>query len=509
MDKNSGHIPDSWISVPLEALAADTKYPIGDGDHGQIKPACYTDFGIPYIRVADLGWGTFEPNGLVYIPESVHEHNLKSELRPGDILIAKTGATIGKCCIVPASMPRANTTSSVGKVTVNHDLILPKWIICYFLSGSFKEKMWAVSKKTAQPGFNIINLKKFVVPVPPIAEQHRIVAKVDELMALCDQLEQQQTHSIEAHRILVETLLGTLTRVEPQQEFSTAWAHIASNFDTLFTTESSIDRLKQTLLQLAVMGKLVLQDPNDEPASVLLVRIAAEKERLLDEGKVKKQKTLSLINNEDKLFDLPQGWEWVRLGDIAILKGGFAYSSTAFTDNGNHQVIRMGNVRPDYLRLEENPAFIPEKLGNETSEYLIESNDILLTMTGTKGKRDYLYSLVILPEHLADRKLYLNQRLCIVRALLIAPEFIGMEIKDNRLLDAIYAQSTGTANQANIGMVALNNWVLPLPPVEEQRRIVAKVDGLMALCDALKTRLADAQAIQIHLADAIVEQAVC
>ena len=199
-------------------------------------------------------------------------------------------------------------------------------------------------------------------------------------------------------------------------------------------------------------------------------------------GKSKNRRLFHLSIMRTNYLICPRDGEWGRLGDIAILKGGFAYSSTAFTHNGNHQVIRMGNVRPDYLRLEENPAFIPEKLGNETSEYLIESNDILLTMTGTKGKRDYLYSLVILPEHLADRKLYLNQRLCIVRALLIAPEFIGMEIKDNRLLDAIYAQFTGTANQANIGMVALNNWVLPLPPVEEQRRIVAKVsqtDGCM------------------------------
>ena len=105
-------------------------------------------------------------------------------------------------------------------------------------------------------------------------EQNRIVAKVDELMALCDQLEQQQTHSIEAHQTLVASLLGTLTRVESQQEFSAAWARIASHFDTLFTTEASIDQLKQTILQLAVMGKLVPQDPNDEPAECLLKRIA-------------------------------------------------------------------------------------------------------------------------------------------------------------------------------------------------------------------------------------------
>src|SRR5262245_60748804 len=122
-------LPQGWIETPLETLAAKTKYPIGDGDHGQIKPATYTDKGIPYIRVADMGWGKFEPNGLVHIPEEVHQQNLKSELRPGDILIAKTGATIGKCCIIPKSIPRANTTSSVGKVTVNHEVTSSDWVL--------------------------------------------------------------------------------------------------------------------------------------------------------------------------------------------------------------------------------------------------------------------------------------------------------------------------------------------------------------------------------------------
>ena len=117
---------------------------------------------------------------------------------------------------------------------------------------------------------------------------HHIVAKVDELMALCDQLEQQQTGSIEAHQSLVEILLGTLTCVESQQELSQAWSRIANHFDTMFTTEDSIDQLKQTIHQLAVMGKLVPQDPNDEPASVLLKKITEEKERLIKEGRLKK-----------------------------------------------------------------------------------------------------------------------------------------------------------------------------------------------------------------------------
>lgn len=172
---------NNWPKVPLKAIAANTHYPIGDGDHGQIKPAYYQDTGIPYIRVADMGWGELKPNGLVYISEEVHKKNLKSELLPDDVLIAKTGATIGKCCILPNDIPRANTTSSVGKVTVNTKLALPKWLLYFFLTNDFKSQMWAVSEKTAQPGFNIDDLKEFILPLPSLALQTHLVSKLDRI----------------------------------------------------------------------------------------------------------------------------------------------------------------------------------------------------------------------------------------------------------------------------------------------------------------------------------------
>ena len=124
-------------------------------------------------------------------------------------------------------------------------------------------------------------------PFPlPLAEQHRIVAKVDELMALCDRLEAEQADAGAAHARLVATLLGTLTQSTDAAELAANWQRLAEHFDTLFTTEASLDALKQTILQLAVMGKLVPQDPNDEPASELLKRIAKERARLEADGKL-------------------------------------------------------------------------------------------------------------------------------------------------------------------------------------------------------------------------------
>ena len=121
-------------------------------------------------------------------------------------------------------------------------------------------------------------------PLPPLAEQHRIVAKVDELMALCDRLEVEQADAANAHTTLVHTLLGTLARSRDAPELAATWQRLSQSFDTLFSTEASLEALKKTILQLAVMGKLVPQDPNDEPASELLKRIAKERARVEDEG---------------------------------------------------------------------------------------------------------------------------------------------------------------------------------------------------------------------------------
>ena len=168
-------------------------------------------------------------------------------------------------------------------------------------------------KGAAIPHLDTQKLLQNPTALPPLAEQHRIVAKVDELMALCDQLEAQHSNAAEVHEKLLNHLLGTLTLSQSAEDFSANWQRITAHFDMLFTTEASIDALKQTLLQLAVMGKLVPQDANDEPASELLKRIQAEKAKLIAEGKLKKEKPLVPIVEDEKPFELPHSWEWVRM----------------------------------------------------------------------------------------------------------------------------------------------------------------------------------------------------
>ena len=234
---------------------------------------------IPWASVKDLNVEKFLERTQDYITKEGLESGSKLANK-GDLLIC-TRMGLGKIAIAAID------------VAINQDLKALK--ITSFLNIDYFINFYNTLKITGS-GMTVAGIKQdellgYLVPTPPLPEQHRIVAKVDELMALCDQLEAQHINAAEAHEKLVNHLLGTLTQSQNADDFNANWQRIAAHFDTLFSTEASIDALKQTLLQLAVMGKLVPQDPNDEPASKLLKRIQAEKAKLMAEGKIKKGKS--------------------------------------------------------------------------------------------------------------------------------------------------------------------------------------------------------------------------
>lgn len=186
-----------WPIVELNAISdKSVKFPIGDGDHGQIKPSEYKNNGIPYIRVADIVEDQIVEENLVYISEAVHKKNLKGLLKPNDIIIAKTGATIGKVAIIPERIKEANTTSSIGKITPDQRLIVPKYLYWMLKTNSFKAQMYSVSGKSAQPGFNIKDMYKFKIPLPPIEVQREIIKKIElgekEINVLKKEISQQE-----------------------------------------------------------------------------------------------------------------------------------------------------------------------------------------------------------------------------------------------------------------------------------------------------------------------------
>lgn len=447
---------------------------------------------------ADIDW-----DDLIYVDRSYVKRD-DQYLAPSDIV-----------------MSMANSRELVGKVAFAHTIptnssfggflsvlrprkLLPDYIMLLLRTRFARETLiGSASQTTNIANISLEKLNPLIIPVPPRKEQERIAAKVHELMALCDQLESQTEASIEAHQTLVKSLLETLTNARDADELNESWQRISEHFDVLFTTEDSIDQLKQTILQLAVMGKLVKQDPNDEPASKLLERIAAEKEQLIKVKKIKKQKALPGISEDEKPFEIPCNWRWIRLGELAVLKGGNAFKSQLFVENSEFQLVRMGNVRPDELRLNEKEIFLSAAEAKLGLEYEIGCNEILITMTGTKNKKDYLYSALVTSEDLSGKKLFLNQRLCKVTVLAASPAFINLSLKESRILDLVFAQSTGTANQANSSMVAIGNWLIPVPPLEEQNRIIEKLQVMLRTCDALKQSIKVEEGLQSKLADSI------
>lgn len=337
-----------------------------------------------------------------------------------------------------------------------------------------------------------------LLALPPLFEQHRIVAKVDELMAICDQLEQQQTGNNAVHQTLVETLLAALTNTANQDEFAEAWQRIASHFDTLFTTEQSIDQLKQIILQLAVMGKLVPQNPKDEPASVLLKKITVEKARLVKEGKLKKQEPLPEIVEDEKSFELPEMWVWTRLGNLSA---NIHYGYTASADHGNSgiRLLRITDIQNDSVNWETVPGCEIEE--DKANDYLLENDDILIARTGGTIGKSYLV------ENIDVKAVFASYLIRVKRIAGMYSPFIKTYLGSQLYWQQLYENSMGTG-QPNVNATALKGLVLPIPTLAEQYRIVAKVDELMALCDMLKARINDAQTTQVQLADTIVEQEV-
>ncbi|TCT62904.1 restriction endonuclease subunit S [Vibrio crassostreae] len=351
-----------------------------------------------------------------------------------------------------------------------------------------------------QPNLKMSDVTELVIPLCSEEEQHRIVAKVDELMTLCDQLEQQTEASIEAHQVLVTTLLDTLTNSVDADELMQNWARISEHFDTLFTTEASIEQLKQTILQLAVMGKLVPQDPADEPAAKLLERIAEEKAQLIKDKKIKKQKALPPIADDEKPFELPNGWEWCRVQDVAQFTTSGSRDWAKYYSDSGALFVTMGNLsRGNYQLRLDNLRYVQPPEGGEGSRTKLEAHDLLISITGDVG------NLGLIPEDFGEA--YINQHTCLLRFMFECQDKYFPDFMRSPLAKYQFdAPQRGIKNSFRLSDVG--EMLLPLPPREERKRVAKKVEDLMIICEQLKACLKDSQTTQIHLTDIIVEQAM-
>ena len=371
-----------------------------------------------------------------------------------------------------------------------HSVELHQYFRFFFQTPLYRNRVAGHGK-----GIGINNLQKGALlalecPVPPLAEQHRIVAKVDELMTLCDRLEAEQADAEAAHTRLVETLLGTLTQSTDAVELAANWQRLDEHFHTLFTTEASLDALKQTILQLAVMGKLVPQDSNDEPASELLKRIAKERTRLEADGTCKKAKPVSPVNEDEQAFKVPTGWTWARFSQVAAVNGRLVDSqdypdamqvAPDSIEKGTGRLITRRTVREAGIRGPNQQFQAGQLLYSKIRPSL--SKAVIVNFDGLCSADMYPLDAYIEPRFL------LNQ--------ILSEVFLEqVRVAENRV------------KMPKLNQESLNVFLVCIPPLAEQHRIIAKVDELMALCDRLKADLAESRKRQERLAATLIDAAL-
>ena len=430
-------IPDNWEWCKLESICSK----LVDGDH---NPPKGISIQTNYLMCSSTNINNDKLTNLEkvrYLTEEVfNKENERTRCKKGDILFTSVGS-LGRSCIYEGNLNICFQRS----VSVIATFIFNQYLKYFFDNPFFQNRVNKEATGTAQKGFYLNQLATSLIAIPPLNEQYRIVDKIKEL----------------------EPLIEKYNHAEIK----------------LYELNSNIkQQLKKSILQYAIKGKLVPQDSNDEPASVLLDRIRKEKQKLISEGKIKKCKNESIIYRRDnsyyeKLgkneicidelipFDIPHNWTWTRLSSIANTFGGYAFKSTEYTNTGV-RVIRISDFDNNGILDGEYKYYYEEESLNK---YLLKENDILLCMTGgTVGKTCV---------NNRKTKQYLNQRVASIRTYdLIYYRYVYKVITSNYIQCIINKSKTSTND--NISMDTINDFLIPLPPYNEQVRICEAIDKI-------------------------------
>ena len=422
-------IPENWEWVRL-------------GEIGSLlsgyafKSTEYEKSGVQVVRISDLADDTVSTKDAVY-------YSKKDELNQylvvkNSFLICLTGS-IGKMAWVQDNIPRY-LNQRVG-MYISYDVSITPYL-WLFLHSPYVINQWIASKTSTNGNIKNSNVTEALCPIPPLAEQERIVAKIEELMPLVEEYGKAEEQ---------------LTKLNA--EFP--------------------DKLRKSILQQAVQGKLTERDPADEPASELLKRIKTEKEALMKSGKIKKEKPLPEITEDEKPFDIPDTWEWVRLSDICNISDG-THQTPTYVEHGI-PFISAQNVKP-YRFLPENHRDVSYEDYLEYNKNISpEKGDILMARVGAGiGEaaiidQDFEFSIYV---SLTLIKCY-SKEFDMMYLLHVLNSPIGRKLAEKKTLGK-------GASQGNLNLIFIREFVLPIPPLAEQKRIVKRVEELLALCDELK-----------------------
>ena len=427
-DEKPFEIPKSWEWVRWGTLSESIQYGYNTPakEKGRIK----------MVRISDIQNGEIAWTTTPYC--DIDEQDIDAyKLKKNDILFARTGGTVGKSYLVSEEPQEAIYAGYLIRTRYSRQLC-PQYLKMFMDSSLYWEQLKDGTIATAQPNCNGQKLAKMILPLPPLAEQKRIVAKIEEL----------------------------LPKVE-------AYGKAQESLDKL--NEELPEKLKKSILQEAITGRLVPQDPNDEPASVLLDRIREEKKRLVKEGKLKKKDLEEIpISEDEKPFKIPESWEWVRLADYLDVRDG-THDSPKYHSEGipfvTSKNLDKGNI--DFstckcISLEDHKKF--------SERSYVENGDILFAMIGSIGnpvivKKDREFSI---------KNVALFKRYCVELTNIYYIYYYLLYIQNE-----LKKISSGGV-QSFVGLKTFREWVFPLPPLAEQKRIVAKIEELFAVLDSMK-----------------------
>ena len=466
-----------WQEKPLKSLT--TK--IGSGATPAGGRESYFSEGIPLIRSMNVHFRGFEKTGLVFLSDEQAKQLSNVTIQSSDVLLNITGASIGRVTIAPPEMAGARVNQHVTIIRPTSEL-LPRFLSMFLASPSVQRMIDEVQVGATRQALTKGMIEQFEIPLPPLAEQKRIVAKVDELMALCDQLEAQQQERDTRHAALARASLARF-----------AEAPTPANLDFLFHNSYTITPadLRKSILTLAVQGKLAPQDPNHELAEELYARIQSAKEQLIKTRTIKRV-SVEPNPNEDSCDQLPTGWIWTRLGNVFDVRDG-THDTPKYTSEG-FPLITSKHIYTGCLSF-EGVNYISEEDHRQISERSrVDRRDILFAMIGSIGNpvivdtdREFSTKNVALFKYYAPDD--------------AEPRFLLLYLK--LVSEEMRAKAAGGV-QSFVSLGFLRNYPFPLPPLAEQRHIVAKVDQLMALVGQLETQLTASRATAEKLIQAVV-----
>jgi len=451
------------------------------------KSSEYKTTGIPVIRISDFQNEKIVLDNVKYYQE---DDNLKKyELYEGDIIIAMTGGTIGKLAIVQSGLGKLYLNQRVGKFEViNNDDFIQEYV--YWIARGVESKVKELAWGGAQPNVSSKQIENMEFSLPDKETQKNVIIFLNDLKN--NSMSKSQYFDKECEENIIN--------------LQNSGSYVKRLNEEIQTQETLLNKLRQSILQEAIEGKLTADwraaHPDVEPASVLLEKIRTEKERLVKEKKIRKQKPLPPIEEGEVPFEIPENWEWCRLGAICYVIAGNNFKSEDFNKKNGVRTIKISNAGVN--ELVETDDFLPYGFDNKYSEYLVKENDLIIALT-----RPYIAKgLKVSKCNLKYHNSLLNQRVASIKNIYnINNEYLYLYMKSDFVLHG-YKNKFEKANlQPNLKMSDITELNFPLPPLQEQKEIVKKIENLFSLCDAIEAQIDQSKTNSESLMQAVLREA--